>query len=89
MICWERLCSTENLTWKISRKVLDRREKVNHLEQILPELFFLVLTLSEVLQAELTEVRVVDQAVLPPDFVWNVQQRLVGGIQTEHLHSSL
>lgn len=62
---------------------------MSHLEQVLHELLLLILALSEVLQTELTEVRVVDQTVLPPDFVRNVQQLLVGGIQTQHLHSSL
>ena len=77
-------------TWKIGRQArTEERESVPHLEQVLPELLLLVLALSEVLQAELTEVREVDEAVLPPDFVWDVQQRLVGGVQTEHLHCSL
>ena len=62
---------------------------MNHLKQVLPELFFFVLTLSEVFQAKLTKVWEVDQAVIPPDFIRNVQQRLVGWIQSEHLHSPL
>ena len=45
-------------------------------EHIPPEFLFLLRLLSEVLQAQLAEVRVVDEAVLG-DRVWNVQQLLI------------
>ena len=64
--------------------ILDFRD----FEHVPPEFFLLVWLLSEVLQTELAEVWVVDEAILG-DCVGNVEQLLIRGVQSQHLHSSL
>ena len=66
------ICPTEDLEYP---RPITRDIYLTNFEQIPTEVFLLTL-LSEELQTQLTEVRIVDEAV-PRDLVWDVQQLLV------------
>ena len=86
------ICSTKNL---YERKTIIIMEFMMilildfwYFEHVPPKIFLLIWLLSEVLQTELAEVWIVDEAVFG-DCVGNVEQLLIRGVQSQHLHSSL
>ena len=89
VICWKRISAAKNLKhYRIILQLFSKASSKRHLEHVPPELLLLGGLLPEQLEAELAEVRVVDEAAAG-DLVGDVEQLLVARVQPQHLHPAL
>ena len=79
----ERFCATEDLQEEDDRNY---HEDLTNLEHVLPEEFLIILPV--LLMDNLAEVREVDEPI-PDNIVGQVNDLLLQGVQTQHLHGCM